>query len=96
MLFLIGVALCFISLFIGVKNITLKEILLGNTQSLQIFIVSRIPRLISILVAGVGLSICGLIMQRISQNKFVSPTTGATLDSAQLGMLLYIILFPNA
>ncbi|WP_334301153.1 hypothetical protein [Clostridioides difficile] len=31
----------------------------------MIFIMSRIPRLISILIAGVGMSIAGLIMQQI-------------------------------
>ena len=63
---------------------------------MQIFLISRVPRLVSILVAGVGMSVCGLIMQQISQNKFVSPTTGATIDSAQLGMIVAIILFPSA
>lgn len=95
-LFLSLILLCAFSLFIGVKNITLEGILNGDTQSLQIFLVSRVPRLISILVAGVGMSICGLIMQQISRNKFVSPTTGATIDSAQLGMLIAIIIFPHA
>ena len=42
------------------------------------------------------MSLCGLIMQQISRNKFVSPTTGATIDSAQLGMLIAIIIFPHA
>lgn len=96
LLCLVVLFLCVISLFLGAKNITLMDVLKGDAQSIQIFLVSRVPRLISILVAGVGLSICGLIMQRISQNKFVSPTTGATLDSAQLGMLISIILFPGA
>ncbi len=95
-LFLSLILLCAFSLFIGVKNITLEGILNGDTQSLQIFLVSRVPRLISILVAGIGMSICGLIMQQISRNKFVSPTTGATIDSAQLGMLIAIIIFPHA
>ena len=58
--------------------------------------VSRFPRLISILVAGSAMSICGLIMQQISQNKFVSPTTGATIDSAQLGIVIAMVLIPGA
>lgn len=95
-LFLGLILLSVFSLFIGVKNITLQGILKGDTQSLQIFLISRVPRLISILVAGIGMSICGLIMQQISRNKFVSPTTGATIDSAQLGMLIAIIIFPHA
>ena len=57
---------------------------------------SRIPRLISIIVAGFGLSICGLIMQRITQNRFVSPTTAGTMDSAKLGILTSIIIFPGS
>lgn len=90
------ICLCFISLFLGAKNITLREIFSFDYESLQIFLISRVPRLISILIAGAGMSISGLIMQHITQNKFVSPTTGATIDSAQLGMMISIILFPSA
>lgn len=95
LLFLILIVLSIISLFLGAKNINILDVLNGDVQSLQIFFISRIPRLISIMVAGAGMSICGLIMQQISQNKFVSPTTGATIDSAQLGMMIAIIVFPN-
>ena len=35
-------------------------------------------------------------MQQISQNKFVSPTTGATIDSAQLGIVIAMVLIPGA
>lgn len=85
-----------VSLFLGAKNINLYDIINGNTESLHIMMISRFPRLISILVAGMGMSICGLIMQQISQNKFVSPTTGATIDSAQLGIVFAMILLPSA
>ena len=95
-LFLVLLLLSISSLFMGAKSITFSELIGGDIASLQIFLVSRVPRLVSILVAGIGMSICGLIMQRISQNKFVSPTTGVTIDSAQLGMILAIILFPSA
>ena len=96
LLFLVLIILSVVSLFLGAKSITFIDVLKGNAQSLQIFLISRVPRLVSILVAGVGMSVCGLIMQQISQNKFVSPTTGATIDSAQLGMIVAIILFPSA
>ncbi|WP_330656882.1 iron chelate uptake ABC transporter family permease subunit [Clostridioides difficile] len=56
---------------------------------------SRIPRLISILIAGVGMSIAGLIMQQISKNKFVSPTTGATIDAAQFGIVICMLFSTN-
>lgn len=96
LLFLVLIILSVVSLFLGAKSITFIDVLKGNAQSLQILLISRVPRLVSILVAGVGMSVCGLIMQQISQNKFVSPTTGATIDSAQLGMIVAIILFPSA
>lgn len=62
----------------------------------QIFLDSRVPRLVSILIAGASLSICGLVMRQLSRNRFVSPTTAGTMDSARLGILLAILLFPNA
>jgi iron complex transport system permease protein len=50
----------------------------------------------SIIVAGMSMSIAGLIMQQISRNKFVSPTTAATVDSAKLGILVSLVLFNNS
>ena len=94
-LLLILIILSFISLFIGVHDIKLIDILSFNTENMNIFFISRVPRLISILVAGTGMSICGLIMQQITKNKFVSPTTGATIDSAQLGLVFAMLLLPN-
>lgn len=84
--------LAFGSLFVGVLNINISGLLSGNVQQWKVFLVSRIPRLLAILCTGVGMSIAGLIMQQLCMNKFVSPTTGATLSSAQLG-ILFALLF---
>lgn len=43
-----------------------------------------------------SLSICGLIMQQLTQNKFVSPTTAGTMDCAKLGILISLIFFAGA
>ena len=90
------IILSLVSIFLGAKNINIVDVLQGNSDALHLMAVSRFPRLISILVAGSAMSICGLIMQQISQNKFVSPTTGATIDSAQLGIVIAMILIPGA
>ena len=82
-----------ISLFVGVADMNIFNM---DRQALNILLISRVPRLISILVAGCGMSICGVIMQQISNNKFVSPTTAATIDSAKLGVLFAIIMFESA
>lgn len=42
------------------------------------------------------MSISGLIMQQLCMNKFVSPTTGATISSAQFGILLALLFMPSS
>ena len=95
-LFIVLIILSIISLFVGVTNISVNDILSFNIDKIQIMLISRLPRIIEIIVAGVGLSISGLIMQQISKNKFVSPTTAATADFAKLGILFCIMIIPGA
>ncbi|MED3648239.1 ABC transporter permease [Halalkalibacterium halodurans] len=84
------------SLFIGVSEVTLSGLLRMDEGQWQILFTSRLPRLMSILIAGIGMSVCGLIMQQLTRNRFVSPTTAGTLDSARLGILVSMILFASA
>ena len=84
------------SLFIGVTDIQLGSLLTGaDAMELKIFLLARIPRLLAILCTGVGMSVAGLIMQQLCMNKFVSPSTGATIQSAQFGILLSLVFFPK-
>ncbi|OSB09995.1 iron ABC transporter permease [Paraclostridium bifermentans] len=94
-LLIVLILLSITSLFIGVNDITLMDIVSYNKEKVDIFFISRVPRLVSILLAGLGMSICGLIMQQVSRNKFVSPTTGATIDSAQLGLVFAMLIIPS-
>lgn len=93
---MIFVALSLTSLFVGVSNITPLDLLDFQSEETQVFLISRVPRLMSIILAGAGMSIAGLIMQQLSRNKFVSPTTAGTLDAAKLGILVSMLLFANA
>ena len=54
------------SLFIGVLDITLDALLRGDLEAAEIFLISRLPRLLAILCTGVGMSVAGLIMQHFS------------------------------
>ncbi len=90
------IVLSIASIFIGVKDISLMDIVHWDQDKMQVVFISRLPRLISIIVAGVSLSISGLIMQQLSRNKFVSPTTAGTMDSAKLGVLVSLMLFTTA
>src|SRR5690554_796591 len=58
----------------------------------MIMSISRIPRTVALILAGVGMSVSGLIMQQMTQNRFVSPTTAGTLDAAKMGILFSVLL----
>ena len=77
-----------VSLFIGVLDVSPHGLLSGDTETIKIFFISRLPRLLAILCTGIGMSVAGLIMQQLCMNKFVSPSTGATISSAQFGILI--------
>ena len=90
------VLLSVVSLFLGVMDISLGGVLRGDFEQVEILLISRLPRLLAILCTGVGMSISGLIMQQLCMNKFVSPTTGATISSAQFGILLALLFMPSS
>lgn len=95
MLVVATIVLSFISLFIGAIDIKPADLLDWDSDKTQIFLMSRVPRLIAILLAGAGMGIAGLIMQSLSRNKFVSPTTAGTLDAAKLGIIVSMLFFTN-
>jgi len=91
-------ALSLASLFVGVADISPVDALLFRLTPIQkqILAITRVPRLLSAVMAGAALSIAGLIMQQLTRNKFVSPTTAGTMDAARLGVLVALIAFPGA
>lgn len=95
-LLILLVVLSVCSLFVGVTDIDLST-LLNDREGMEakIFLLARVPRLLAILCAGMGMSVAGLIMQQLCMNKFVSPSTGATIQSAQFGILLSLVFFPG-
>ncbi|MBP1931439.1 ABC transporter permease [Ammoniphilus resinae] len=90
------IALSCVSLFVGAIDIKVSDLFDWGSDKTQIFLISRLPRLMAIILAGAGMSIAGLIMQSLSRNKFVSPTTAGTLDSAKLGILISMLFFTKA
>ena len=65
-----------------------SDLLNRDPEQMGIFLISRLPRLLAILCTGTGMSVAGLIMQQLCSNKFISPTTGATISSAQLTSMM--------
>ncbi|MEV7014934.1 iron chelate uptake ABC transporter family permease subunit [Streptomyces sp. NPDC093991] len=91
---LIGLAvttgLVVLSLFVGVYDI------FGARDGAEMFTITRVPRTIALVLAGAAMAMSGLVMQQLTQNRFVEPTTTGTTEWAGLGLLLVMILAPEA
>lgn len=86
----------YLSLGVGVVPISLTDLLHPDPQQWEILRLSRIPRMAAVLMAGSAMAVAGLIMQRITQNRFVSPSTSGTVEAAVLGILIATLLFAGA
>lgn len=64
--------------------------------SQKLFLESRLPRTMAIFLSAGALSLAGLLMQTITQNRFAAPSTTGTVEAAQLGMLISLFFFPQA
>lgn len=83
------VILTIASLRVGVlEEGSFKSLFAGDELSWTIMLHSRVPRTMAIILAAASLSVAGLIMQAISRNKFMSPSTSGTTDAAALGILI--------
>ena len=95
-LFLLLLILTILSLFVGVHGVSITGLLEGDEIERMLFIKTRFPRTISLILAGGMLSVGGKIMQHLMQNKFVSEGTIGMMDSARLGILIVMIFLPNS
>jgi iron-siderophore transport system permease protein len=90
----IGVAvvglLVVLSLFTGVYDVV------GAQDGGEMFAITRIPRTIALVLAGAAMAMSGLVLQLLTQNRFVEPTTTGTTEWAGLGLLAVMVLVPGA
>lgn len=89
-------ALAIASLFIGVSDVSLHSLFSSAPEDrpMQVLLISRIPRTLALILAGMALSVAGLIMQMLARNRFVEPSTAGTVESAGLGILVVTIFAP--
>lgn len=89
--------LALVSLFIGVYSLSWRDLLAGGDdgRNVMVLAVSRVPRTLAIILAGMSMSVAGMIMQMLARNKFVEPSTAGTVESASLGILAVTILAPG-
>ncbi|MDY0962265.1 MULTISPECIES: ABC transporter permease [Massilia] len=93
---LLTAALVALSVAIGAGDFSFAGLLAG-TQSTdwQLLVVSRLPRTLALLLAGMSLAVAGLIMQMLVRNRFVEPSTAGTIEAATLGVLALALLAPD-
>lgn len=93
---LLLILLCAVSLMLVSKQTSLIALFDFSNDAWLTLTASRIPRLIALVLTGVGLSVSGVILQHIVRNKFVEPATSGGLDAAKLGILVSLTMLPNA
>lgn len=83
-LILVTVGLGILSIFTGVYDIN---------EDLRMIFITRIPRTLALMLTGLAMTMSGLVMQLLSQNKFVEPTTTGTIQWAGFGIIASFIIF---
>ncbi|MFE1570543.1 ABC transporter permease [Comamonas odontotermitis] len=92
--------LAFISLLVGVSDVsvaTIVRLFSHNEDDLatQVLVASRVPRTLALLLAGSAMAVAGLLMQMLARNHYVEPSTMGTAESAGMGMLVGVLLWPD-
>lgn len=99
--FLAAIAIAFLaltSLLIGAGDLSLSALLSPRQggYDTQILLISRVPRTLALILAGTAMAVAGTIMQMLTRNRFVEPSTAGTVESASLGLLIVMLLAPEA
>ena len=84
------IALLAVSLMVGEYGV------FSEADGRQMFFTTRVPRTVALVLSGAAMAMCGLVMQLLTQNRFVEPTTTGTTEWAGLGLLVTIYLVPTA
>ncbi|MDQ0091186.1 iron complex transport system permease protein [Paenibacillus anaericanus] len=85
---IVVIILGIISLFTGAYDIR------GQEDGMDMFFITRVPRTAALMLTGAAMSMAGLVMQLITQNRLVEPTTTGTIEWSGLGLLFVYLLFP--
>lgn len=69
---------------------------LSSEDGRTMFFITRVPRTVALVLAGAAMAMSGLVMQMLTQNRFVEPTTTGTTEWAGLGLLFVMFFVPGA
>lgn len=85
-----------VSLLVGVVALSPHDLFFGPSEKARLILFSsRVPRTLSLVLAGASMAIAGSIMQMLSRNRFVEPGTAGTIESAIFGLLVVTLIAPG-
>lgn len=82
-------ALLALSLAVGQYDIR------GSADGAEMFWTTRVPRTIALVLSGTAMAMSGMVMQLLTQNRFVEPTTTGTTEWAGLGLMAALYFTPD-
>lgn len=87
---LVLLAVVLVAPTIGSSNITLDGVFSGASPDKEIFFYARLPRVIMAMLAGMGLSIAGVLFQALLRDALAEPYTLGVSSGASLGAVAAI------
>lgn len=89
--------LALLSIAVGAFDLSFRSLFSADgLQHSLVLLASRVPRTLAIMLVGMSMGVAGMLMQLMSRNRFVSPSTAGTNEAAALGILIATIFLPNS
>ncbi len=92
----LAVGVAAVLLLIVLSLLTGQYDVVGSADGWHMFVTNRVPRTIALILSGAAMAIGGLVMQLLTQNRFVEPSTTGTTEWAGLGLLATMVAIPGS
>lgn len=92
----LGLGVLIVAALLVTSLLTGQYDVFGADDGAAMFGITRLPRTIALVLAGAAMSVSGLVMQLLTQNRFVEPSTTGTTEWAGLGLLVVMAVAPTA
>lgn len=92
----LGLGILIVAALLVTSLLTGQYDVFGADDGAAMFGITRLPRTIALVLAGAAMAVSGLVMQLLTQNRFVEPSTTGTTEWAGLGLLVVMTVAPTA
>lgn len=92
----LGLGVLIVAALLVTSLLTGQYDVFGADDGAAMFGITRLPRTIALVLAGAAMAVSGLVMQLLTQNRFVEPSTTGTTEWAGLGLLVVMAVAPTS